>query len=155
MSVLTDIKAKSHPAMIFVYNATGGEWEAMTTNVNTIGAVGMDFKGALLPQKSTATYLFLYDNSLAEWRAATASDLGGGSANGIVSLTTGVTSHSLTGLSLTGVPSYVGFNVIKPNQAAPFVGCSPRYDSLTASGAVVEFEVAIPDTGYYLSYSLK
>lgn len=78
-----------------------------------------------------------------------------GYKTGMVEITNGSTSKAITGLALSGTPSFINVTIVRPTSGSPLVFASVSMNTVTSDGFTAEFSSSIPSAGYYLSYILK
>lgn len=74
---------------------------------------------------------------------------------GMVVVSSGATSLTVTGLALTGTPTFLNVSLIRPASNSPLVFASVSMDTVTTNGFTADFSSSVPQAGYYLSYILK
>jgi len=151
---IDSIKSKSAPAYMMVYNTGEEIWETMgQVSATSVESGLLDFKGAPCPQKGAASYMFVYDETIEQWRPANGIDIGGELRTASVQKTIiPAGSESIELGSYEEEPSFMLASISRPDADSELIFCSPRYDG---SGVVADFSAAITGSGYYINYIIN
>lgn len=152
---MNNLLSKSSPAYAMVYNNESGKWTAMgDEGGESSGQLPVDFMGAENPQKGSVAYLFMLKSG--KWEAVSSEDLGGSSyISKMEEVPTSSINFTISGLGLDSSPVFYQACLIRPSASSPLVYASPRADSVSSDGFVVDFSAPVSEEGYLISYIVK